>query len=104
MYFPDEPLPDCVPEYCRARQEEQDRRFDLAMQRRERYQANRRKLGAAAEAGLPILDFGGYEACGECPRAYDDTQTDGEDDICRVICHDPSCRRHRRHRDRDASG
>ena len=27
-----------------------------------------------------------------------DTMTDDEYDICRVICHDPSCRRHRAHR------
>ena len=52
MRFPDEPIPDCVPEFYREQEEERDRRYDLAMQRREHYQANRRKLDAAAEAGL----------------------------------------------------
>ena len=84
MRFPNESIPDCVPEIYRAWQEERDRRYELTMQRRERYQANRRKLNAAAEAGLPILDFGGYDACGGCPHADDNTQTDDEDDICQV--------------------
>ena len=104
MRFPDEPIPGCVPEFYRERQEEQDRRFDLAMQRREAYQANQEKLDAAAEAGLPILDFGGYDACGGCPHADHDTQTGDEDDFCRVICHDPSCRCHRMNRAEHVSG
>ena len=60
MRFPDEPIPDCVPEFYREQEEERDRRYDLAMQRREHYQSSRRKLDAAAEAGLPVL-----------PRAYE---------------------------------
>ena len=103
MRFPDEPIPDCVPEFYREQQEERDRRYDLAMRRRARYQANRKKLDAAAEAGLPVLSFSGYDACRECPRADGDTQTDDEDDFCRVICHDPSCPEHMKNRTKEES-
>ena len=95
MIYTNDPIPGCVPELYRERQEEQDRQFDLAMRRRKIYRANQEKLDAAAGAGLPILGFGGYNACGGCPHADHDTQTDDEDDFCRVICHDPSCRCHR---------
>lgn len=97
MRFANEPIPDCVPEYYREQQEEQDRRYDLAMQRRARYLANQRKLNAAGRSGLPILPFGGYDPCQDCPDADHDTVTDDEDDICRVICQDPSCPEHRKH-------
>ena len=103
MRFPDEPIPNCVPEFYREQQEERDRQYDLAMRRRARYQANRKKLDAAAEAGLPVLSFGGYDACRECPRADDDTQTDDEDDFCCVICHDPSCPEHMKNRNTEES-
>ena len=101
--FAYESIPDCVPEFYREQQEERDRRYDLAMRRRARYQANRRKLDAAAEAGLPVLSFGGYDACRECPRADDDTQTDDEDDICCVICHSPTCPEHMKNRTEEGS-
>ena len=103
MYITNNSIPNCVPEFYRERQEERDRQFDQAMQRRERYQANRRKLDAAVEAGLPILSFGGYDACRECPRADDDTQTDDEDDICCVICHSPTCPEHMKNRTEEGS-
>ena len=90
MYF-NESIPNCVPEYYRSLQEEQDCQYDLAMQR---YKANQRKLDAAAEAGLPILRFGGYNRCWECLHADHDTVTNDDDDICRVICHNPACRCH----------
>ena len=104
MIYTNDPIPGCVPEFYRERQEEQDRRFDLAMRRRDIYRANQEKLHAAAGASLPILDFGGYGPCAECPHADHDTQTDDEDDFCRVICHDPSCRHHRKRRAGDVSG
>ena len=45
MYFTNAPMPGCVPEYYRERQEECDRQYDLAMQRKAHYLANRQKLG-----------------------------------------------------------
>ena len=97
MCFANEPIPDCVPEYYREQQEERDRQYDLAMQRRVRYLTNQQKLDAVARSGLLILSFGGYGPCWECPNADHDTVTDDEDDICRVICHDPSCPEHIKH-------
>lgn len=97
MCFANEPIPDCVPEYYREQQEERDRQYDLAMQRRVRYLANQRKLDAAARSRLHILSFGGYGPCWECPNADHDTVTDDEDDICLVICHEPFCPEHIKH-------
>lgn len=98
MYIANDPMPNCVPEYCREQQEERDRRYDLAMQRRALYLSNKRKLDAAARSGLPVLSFGGYGPCGECPSADHDTMADDEDDTCRVICHAPSCPEYAGHR------
>ena len=103
MCFTNDPIPDCVPEYYRVRQEEHDRQYDLAMQRRGRYLANKQKLDEIARSGLPILPFGGYDACSGCPHADDDTQTDDEDDICLVICHDPFCPEHMKNRTKGES-
>ena len=94
MYF-NEHLPDCVPEFFRSRQEEQESREDQLMRDRERYLANREKLQAAIVSGLPVLDYGGYDQCSDCPHADHDTQTDAEDDFDTVICHNPACRCHR---------
>ena len=66
MYF-NEHLPDCVPEFFRSRQEEQESREDQLMRDRERYLANREKLQAAIVSGLPVLDYGGYDQCSDCP-------------------------------------
>ena len=104
MRFANAPMPDCVPEYYREQQEKRDRQYDMAMQRRERYQENQRKLDDAAGAGLPILPFGGYGPCWECPDADHDTATGNDDDFCRVICRDPSCRCHRKRQDGGVSG
>lgn len=94
MLIFNEPMPDCVPELYRSRQEAEDRKSELEMQRQAHYQANRKKLNDAAAAGLPILDYSGYEACWECPDADHDTMTD--DDMCRVICRHPACPHHRK--------
>ena len=94
-YF-NEPMPDCVPEYYRSRQEDADHRYELQTRRQELYRANRRKLGAAIASGLPVLDYGGYDACRDCPDADHDTMTDSDDDMCRVICRNPECPRHRK--------
>ena len=97
MRFTNDPIPGRLPEYYRIRQEERDRQYDLTMQRRTRYTENRRKLNEAAQSGLPVLSFGGYGTCWKCPNADDDTQTDDEDNFCRVICHDPACPEHIKH-------
>lgn len=102
MGYTSDTVPNCVPEYYREQEEERGRRFDLAMQRRAHYLENRRKLDEAVRAGLPILDFGGYGSCGGCPKADDDTATDDEDDIGRVICGDPACPEHMKHQDKEA--
>ena len=97
MRFTNDPIPDCVPEYYRAQKEERDRQYDLAMQRQGHYLANKQKLDAAVLSGLPVLPFGGYGPCWECPNADHDTMTNDEDDICLVICHDPSCPEYIKH-------
>ena len=61
------------------------------------------ELDAAAEAGLPILSFGGYGPCQECLNADGDTQTDDEDDICCVICHSPTCPEYMKKRTEESS-
>ncbi len=53
-------MPNCVPEYYRSLWEDEDHQSELRAQREEGYQANREKIKNAIEAGLPILDFGGY--------------------------------------------
>ena len=58
MIYTNDPIPGCVPELYRQQQEERDRRFDLAMRRREIYRANREKLDAA---DLECYDDAGVE-------------------------------------------
>ena len=94
MLIFNEPMPDCVPELYRSRQEAVDHRYDLQARRQAQYDANRRKLDDAIASGLPILDYGGYGPCWDCPDADHDTMTDSDDDMCRVICHNPACPHH----------
>lgn len=84
-------MPGCVPEYYRSRQEDDDHQYDLRMQRRAHFLANRAKLDAAAASGLPVLTLRGPGPCWECPQADRDTMTAADDDFDRVICHDPAC-------------
>ena len=97
MLLPNISIPNCVPEYYREQQEKLDREYELMERRQEHYQANRQKLDAAARSGLPILDYGGYAPCRKCPDADRDTMRDDDDDICLVICHNPSCPEHKKH-------
>lgn len=91
-------IPNCVPEYYRSIQEDADHRWELEERRREHYRANQDKIEAAREAGLPLLDYGGYEACWECKDADHDTMTGEDDDICCVICHNANCPQHQKGR------
>ena len=90
-------IPDCVPEYYRSMWEEDAHQYELWEQRQEGYQANREKIREAIAAGLPVLDYGGYESCWGCSYADHDTMRDDEDDFECVICHDPACPLHREH-------
>lgn len=94
MLIFNEPMPDCVPELYRSRQEAVDHRYDLQARRQVQYDANRQKLDDAIASGLPILAYGGYGPCWECPDADHDTMTDDDDDMCRVICRNPACPHH----------
>lgn len=91
-----EPMPDCVPELYRSRQEDADQKYELLVRRQERYKANRQKLDAAVASGLPVLGYGGYGPCWDCPDADHDTMTGDDDDVCRVICRNPACPHHRK--------
>ena len=102
MFHFNDPMPDCVPEYYRARQEAADHEYELASQRQERYRANQEKIDAAVASGLPILSFGGYGPCWGCQSADHDTMTDDDDDTCCVICRDPACSEHGNHRSKEA--
>lgn len=99
MYMFNEPMPDCVPEYYRSQQEDEEHEYELQTRRQEIYQVNRQKIAAVA-SGFPVLDYGGYEACRDCPDADHDTMVDDDDDICRAICRNPACPRHRKEESR----
>lgn len=95
MYF-NAPMPDCVPEYYRSRQDGADHRDELQMRRQTHYLANRQKLDAAVAAGLPVLTLTDYCQCWDCRTAGHDTMTGDDDDFDRVICRDPACPHHRK--------
>lgn len=93
-----DPMPGCVPEYYRSRQDDQDHRYERQMQRRAHYLANQAKLDAAAASGLPVLPLRGPGPCWDCQTADHDTMTADDDDIDRVICQDPACPQHQKGR------
>ena len=95
MYF-SEPMPNCVPEYYRERQEAREHEEALRARNRPRCDANRAKLDAAMAAGLPVSPYGGYPACRQCPKADYETECGEDDDMCMVICTDPRCLQHHR--------
>ena len=97
--LPNTRIPNCVPEYFREQFEKEEREAQLESEREEHYEANRKKREEAYKAGCPILDYGGYDACLHCEHADHDTQTSFEDDFDSVICHNPDCPEHRKHRD-----
>lgn len=97
--LPDVGIPNCVPEYFREQQEKYERECELYLQRMERYKANREKMEHAFAAGHPIIPYGGYEACHDCRDADFDTMTFEEDDMGDVICRNPGCPEHKKHRE-----
>lgn len=92
-------IPNCVPEYFREMIERQQHEEELHWERFDHYQANQKKMHEAYEAGLPVLPFGGYEACYKCEDADYDTQRGEDDDFCCVICHNPNCPEHEKHKE-----
>lgn len=96
MYY-NEGIPNCVPEYYRDLEEKADRGVEKQSRDVEHYKANREKRQAALNAGLPLLDYGGYgSCCFNCRRADHDTQVNVNDDFDTVICHDPNCPEHKK--------
>ena len=92
-------IPNCVPEYFREIIERQQHEEELRWERFDHYQANQKKLDEADKAGLPVLFHGGYDACWKCNAADYDTQRGEDDDFCCVICHNPNCPEHMRHKE-----
>lgn len=97
--FPDTGIPNCVPEMFREQFEREEREAQLNWERMEHYKANKKKLEESSDAGMPVPDYGGYDACLHCKDADHDTQTDFEDDFNCVICHNPDCPEHGRHKE-----
>lgn len=88
-------LPNCVPEYFREQFEREAHEAELRWERTEHYKKNRQKRQQAYKAGLPILDYGGYDTCQNCTDADHDTQISDDDDINCIICHNPDCPEHK---------
>ena len=97
--FPDVGIPNCVSEYFREQFEKEEHEAQCHGERMEHYKANQKKRKEAYEAGFPVLDFGGYDACLHCKDADHDTQTSFEDDFDSIICRNPNCPEHKKHRD-----
>ncbi len=97
------PIPDCVPEFYRSQQEAADHKYERQAREREHFFANQQKIAAALASGLPILPYGGYGPCWECPSADHDTMTDTDDDTDCVICNNPACPQHKKHQSEGGS-
>ncbi len=91
-------IPNCVPEYFREKIEREEHEAMLFWERQKHYNANQKKMNEAYDAGLPVLRYGGYDACISCKDADFDTQTAEYDDIGYVICHNPNCPELERHK------
>ncbi len=91
-------IPNCVPEYYRGLLEREEHEAELRWELQEHYNANKRKMDRAYEAGLPILHYGGYDTCLHCKDADHDTRTNEDDDTGYVICHNPDCSEHMKHK------
>ena len=99
--LPNDSIPNCVPEWFREQFEKSEREAELEYERQEYYKKNQKKIKEAQEKGYPILDFGGYEACLHCEYADHDTQAGKDDDFDSVICHNPDCPEHEKHKEEE---
>ncbi len=84
-------IPNCVPEFYRLQREVADSKYECHVQEQIRFEKNREKIQDALASGLSILPYGGYSQCRRCVHADYDTMIDAEDDMCDVICYNPSC-------------
>lgn len=91
-------IPNCVPEYFREQREKYEHGCELKHEMHEHFRANQKKVDEAYEAGFPILDYDGYKACADCKDADHDTQCFEDDDFARVICKNPDCPEHKKHK------
>lgn len=95
--FSNDGIPNCVPEYFREQFEREKHEAELRWEQQKHYNANKKKMDKANEAGLPVLYYGGYDSCQHCEDADHDTQTSEVDDIGYIICHNPDCPEHNKH-------
>ena len=80
-------IPNCVPEYYRELEEEQDRLYAQQMKRQFQYQKNREVLDYASAGGLCILaEMNCANECWECKDRTMSLQRDAEDDIGLFVC------------------
>ena len=94
-------LNNCVPEYFRSKFEQYEHECELAHARQEHYDANIKKIEDAEKAGYLVLEYDGYDVCQECTNADFDTCRYEYDDIGLVICKNPNCPEHKKHKTND---
>lgn len=76
----------CYAEYCRSREEKEERDYKLFLERESIYEKNREKLKTAK----CVLWYGNEGRCDKCPHADFDTQRDSDDDMDLIICNAPA--------------
>lgn len=80
-------IPNCVQEYYRELEEEQDRLYAQQMERQFQYQKNRELLDYASAGGLYVLaEMNCANECFECTNRTPCIQRDEEDDIGLFVC------------------
>ena len=85
-------IPNCVPDYYRELEEEQDRLYAQQMKREFEYQRNKQKLDDADAHGFKILaEMNCHYACFKCYNRSSILTRDEEDDICLFICYANKC-------------
>lgn len=85
-------IPNCVAEYYRELEEEEDRLYAQQMKRQFQYQKNREIIDYASASGLHILAE--MNCASECFCCVDRTvcmQRDTEDDIGLFVCLKENC-------------
>ena len=80
-------MPDCVHEYYRSMQEDEDIRYEKQLKREEQYRKNRELLDYASAGGLYVLaEMNCARECWECKTRTPSIQRDAEDDIGLFVC------------------